>query len=73
MTVQCFFSAFSSSSMVFWPSEYFLAYFVKLFFLALFLHISAQGIRLHCITAKQDSLSFVYTYSWRMLRRATLE
>ena len=40
MTVQCFFSAFSSSSMVFWPSEYFFAYFVKLFFLDLFLHNS---------------------------------
>jgi len=38
MTEQFFFSWFSSSSMVFLPSEYFFAYLWKAFFLALNLH-----------------------------------
>lgn len=46
MTEQFFFSWFSSSSMVFLPSEYFFAYLWKAFFLALNLHheINCQTI-----------------------------
>ena len=43
MTVQCFFIAFRDSSMLFWPSPYFFAYFVKDFFFAFDLQRHAKA------------------------------
>ena len=43
MTVQCFFIAFKDSSMLFWPSPHFFAYFVKDFFFAFDLQRHAKA------------------------------